>query len=259
MVILKLRWYFWTGTRINFCYTPTTMQCVILAAGKGTRLRPLTENTPKALVKVAEKPLLDHIVEALPSGVDELIIVTGYLGDQIRRHCGTEFHGKKVTYVEQKEINGTAKALWLCKDLIKGRFLFMYADDIHGAQDIARATSYSRSMLAYSHEDPTKFGVAVRNPDGTLNSIIEKPQNPPSNLVSTGVMVLDEKIFKFEPQVPVNGEYFMPEVLERYIREYPMAVVEENIWIPVNSLEERESAERQLQGMSKFDSVGTFV
>jgi len=78
------------------------MQCVILAAGKGTRLRPLTENCPKPLVEVGGKTLLDHIVGALPSSVDELIIVTGYLGEMIEAYCGTEFHGRKVTYVTQK-------------------------------------------------------------------------------------------------------------------------------------------------------------
>jgi len=71
------------------------MQCVILAAGKGTRLRPLTENCPKPLVEVGGKTLLDHIVGALPSSVDELIIVTGYLGEMIEAYCGTEFHGRK--------------------------------------------------------------------------------------------------------------------------------------------------------------------
>ncbi len=64
------------------------MQCVILAAGKGTRLRPLTDNTPKPLVPVAGKPLIDHTIDALPSAIDELILVVGYLGDQLRAHFG---------------------------------------------------------------------------------------------------------------------------------------------------------------------------
>jgi dTDP-glucose pyrophosphorylase len=122
------------------------MQCVILAAGKGTRLRPLTDNCPKPLVKVAGKPLLDHIVEALPTAVDELIIVVGYLGGMIEDYCGKEFHGRKVTYITQEEQKGTAHALWLCKDLIKGRFLFLFADDLHGKEDLARATSDIRCL-----------------------------------------------------------------------------------------------------------------
>ena len=151
------------------------MQCVILAAGKGTRLRPLTENTPKPLVKVAGKTLLDRIVESLPSAVDELIIVTGYLEEQIKEHCKDEFHGRKVTYVTQEEQKGTGHALWLCKDLIKGRFLFMFADDLHGANDIARATSFTRSMLTLTTDTPERFGIVVRHPDGTLAEMIEKP------------------------------------------------------------------------------------
>lgn len=222
------------------------MQCVILAAGKGTRLRPLTDHCPKPLVKVLGKTLLDHIVLALPSAVDELIIVIGYKGEMIREYCGQMFHGRKVTYVEQVEQNGTAMALWLCKDLLHGRFLFMFADDIHGRQDIARVTSYSRAMLTMTSETPERFGVVVRNPDGTLAEMIEKPQHPPSNLVSTGVMVLDTHIFGFEPQVQVKGEYYLTEVLERYAREYPVAVVEEQIWIPIGYPEDITKAETLL-------------
>ncbi len=220
------------------------MQCVILAAGKGTRLRPLTESIPKPLVQVAGKTLLDHIVEALPSAVDELIIVTGYLEDKIKAHCGSLFHGRKVTYVSQTEQKGTAHALWLCKDLLKGRFLFMFADDLHGRNDIARATSYSRSMLTYTTDTPEKFGIVVRHPDGTLAEMIEKPEHPPSNLASTGVMVLDDNIFKFDPYaVETKGEYYLTNVIEQYAKEYPIAVVEQSLWIPIGYPEDIQKAE----------------
>ncbi len=219
------------------------MQCVILAAGKGTRLRPLTENCPKPLVKVSGKPLLSHIIEALPSAVDELIIVTGYLGEMIREYYGAEYEGKKITYVEQVEQNGTACALWLCKDLIKGRFLFLFADDIHGKNDLARATSYIRSILVSSVSHPEKFGIVVRNPDGTLGLMIEKPEHAPSNCASTGAMVLDDHIFEFDPQTPVKGEYYLTEVIERYAQKYPIAVVEENLWIPIGYPEDIIRAE----------------
>ena len=230
------------------------MQCVILAAGKGTRLRPLTENCPKPLVEVGGKTLLDHIVGALPSSVDELIIVTGYLGHMIEEHCGKEFHGRKVTYIKQEEQNGTAPALWLCKDLIKGRFLFLFADDIHGADDLARATSFSRSMLVASVPNPEKFGIVVRKPDGTIDQMIEKPEHAPSNCASTGAMVLDTNIFNFEPETEVKGEFYLTEVIERYAKEYPIAVVEQNTWIPIANIADVEGANKILS--SKVDKVG---
>jgi UDP-N-acetylglucosamine diphosphorylase / glucose-1-phosphate thymidylyltransferase / UDP-N-acetylgalactosamine diphosphorylase / glucosamine-1-phosphate N-acetyltransferase / galactosamine-1-phosphate N-acetyltransferase len=228
------------------------MQCVILAAGKGTRLRPLTDNLPKPLVQVAGKTLLDHIVGSLPTAIDELIIVTGYLEEQIKAHCGTEFHGRKVVYITQTEQKGTAHALWLCKDLLKGRFLFMFADDLHGPQDIARVTSYTRAMLTLTTDTPEKFGIVVRHPDGTLAEMIEKPEHPPSNLASTGVMVLDDNIFKYDPYaIETKGEYYLTDVLREYAKDYPIAVVEQHLWIPIGYPEDIQKAEAILSNLGR--------
>lgn len=228
------------------------MQCVILAAGKGTRLRPLTDDTPKPLVKLAGRPLLEHIVEALPSAVSELIIVTGYLEEQIKAYCGSQFLGRKVTYVHQAEQKGTGHALWLCREHIKGRFLFMFADDIHGAQDIARATSYTRSMLTLTTTTPERFGIVVRHPDSTLAEMIEKPTQAPSNLASTGVFVLDQHIFDFEPEVEMNGEFYHTDMIREYAKQYPIAVVEQSLWIPIGYPEDVVSAEKALRARSEL-------
>lgn len=222
------------------------MQCVILAAGKGTRLRPLTNDTPKPLVPVNGKPLLDHIAGALPSAVDELIIVVGYLGEQIKTHCGDTYFGRRVTYIEQTEQKGTGHALWLCKDHIKGRFLFMFADDLHGATDLARVTSYTRAMLTLCTDTPERFGIVVRNPDGTLAEFVEKPEHAPSNLASTGIFVLDEHIFDFEPKVETNGEFYHTDMIREYAKQYPIAVVEQHMWLPIGYPEDVERAEQFL-------------
>jgi len=228
-----------------------TMQCIILVAGEGKRLRPLTANTPKALVTVNGKALLDHIVERIPSAVEELIIVTGYLEDQIKEHCGAEYFGRKVTYITQSEPKGTGHALWLCKDLIKGRFLFLFGDDIHGADDLARVTSFDRGMLVLQTDTPERFGIVTKHPDGTMADFIEKPEHPPSNLASTGVFVLDEHIFEYEPTIETNGEFYHTDMTREYSKKYPITVVEQELWIPVGYPEDIKRAEEILKSEGK--------
>jgi len=80
--------------------------------------------------------------------------------------------------------------------------------------------------------------------------MIEKPSHAPSNCASTGAMVLDEHIFEFEPMTPVNGEYYLTEVIERYAKEYPIAIVEQNLWIPVGYPEDIPKAEAVLDSMN---------
>ncbi len=227
------------------------MQCIILAAGKGSRLRPLTEHTPKPLVKVNGKALLDHIIDALPSAVEEIIMVTGYLEEQIREHCGSEYAGRKITYVHQEEQKGTGHALWLCKDLIKGRFLFMFADDIHGKNDLARVTSFDRGMLVLQTDTPERFGIVTKHPDGTMAEFVEKPEHPPSNLASTGVFVFDEHIFEYEPTVQTNGEFYHTDMTKEYAKKYPIRVVEQEMWIPVGYPEDIARAEEILKSGGK--------
>ena len=91
------------------------MQAVILAAGRGTRMKELTENSPKALLEVAGRPLLQYALDTLPNDVDEVVIIVGYLGGMIHDRFGPEYYGKRLLYVEQEELNGTAGALSLAK------------------------------------------------------------------------------------------------------------------------------------------------
>jgi dTDP-glucose pyrophosphorylase len=122
----------------------------------------------------------------------------------------------------------------------------MFADDIHGENDIARVTSFSRALLTMPTKTPERFGIVVRHPDGTLAEFVEKPvhpPHPPSNLASTGVMVLDTHIFEFPITVERNGEYFLTDVIAEYSQKYPVAVVEEDLWIPIGYPEDIEKAE----------------
>src|SRR4051812_10320077 len=113
---------------------PEEMQCVILAAGEGKRMRPLTETMPKPLVPVLGKPIIEYVLEALPQEVNEVFIITGYKGDMVRAHLGESHDGRPIRYIHQETPSGTAHALALARPHLNGRFLVLVADDIHGPE-----------------------------------------------------------------------------------------------------------------------------
>ncbi|MFH1759341.1 MAG: nucleotidyltransferase family protein [Patescibacteria group bacterium] len=223
------------------------MKAVILAAGRGSRMMPLSLVKPKPLIKVAGKPLIRHIVEKLPKEVDELILVVGYLQEQIRAYCGEEFCGRKVVYVEQKEQLGTGHALELCKDYLGDeRFFVLCADDLHGAEDFASCLKHDLCLLTDEREDPRRFAVISLRENGSVGEIIEKPEKPTSCLVSTGVMMLDKRIFNYKAKAAANGEYHLPTMLHLMAQEHPVAVERARLWYPIASIEDLKGAEKVL-------------
>lgn len=223
------------------------MQCVILAAGRGTRMGELTETKPKPLIKVAGKPIIEHIVSALPSEITELIIIVGYKGDMIREYCGEQFLGRRVTYCEQENpVGGTGDALKCAKPVLTGKFLFMYGDDIHGAEAIERAVHSNHAMLSARSEYPERYGVLVQNEDGTLKEIIEKPSEPPSNLINIGGFVITTDIFNYPCNLSNSGECYVTDMLSLYAKDFPVQVLVQDTWIPIGYPEDIEKAERIL-------------
>ncbi len=222
------------------------MQAVILAAGEGKRMRPLTLTRPKPMIEVSGKPLLARIIDALPSEIKKVIIVVGYKGEMIRDYFGEKYGGRRIKYVEQLEPLGTGHALHLARPFIRGRFLFMFADDLHGPEDLREALNHPLAILAARHPEPTRFGVIETGPDGRLFAIEEKPATPKTNLVSTGAMVLDDRIFDYELVRHENGEYYLTNPLSELAQEHPVMVVEQGFWVPLAYPEDVKEAERIL-------------
>jgi len=207
-------------------------------------MQPLTDDTPKPLVEVAGKSILDHIVEALPSEITELVLVVGYKSDQIRKHCGKNFYGRTVIYVEQADYaGGTGDALIQAKDVLTGKFLFMYADDLHGKTALQQVVKEDHAMLGMHSETPERFGVLVHNEDGTLKEIIEKPVNPSSNLVNIGGFVVNQDIFNHKPEVSESGEIYVTDMLTMYADKYPVKIIKQDLWIPIGYPEDIIKAE----------------
>lgn len=224
------------------------MQCVIICAGKGTRMRPLTEHTPKPLIEVCGKPLLQHIAEALPDEIDELVLVVGYLQEQIREFCGAEYFGKRVQYAQQENFSGgTGDALMCAKELVQGKFLFLNGDDIYGHESLAMIVKEDSAMFCMHSDTPECFGVIIKNEDGTLKEIIEKPEKPTSDLVNIGGYVLQTEIFDFvTPTSEKLGEVLVTDMVSAYSEKHPIKVVAQDLWIPVGSPEDIQAAEAQL-------------
>jgi NDP-sugar pyrophosphorylase family protein len=227
------------------------MQAVILAAGEGKRMRPLTLERPKPLIPVADRPLLEHIIDALPKEVNEIILVVGYKADMIKLHFGDSYKSRRITYVNQWMPAGTAHALSMTEPFLKDdRFLLVCGDDLQGARAFQKALTYPLSILAAVHTDPSRFGVIERNADGTLASIVEKPEVPLSNLISTGAMVLDKRLFQYEAARHENGEYYMTYPLGLLAKAHPVQVVEQDFWIPIGYPEDVAVAETKLRELA---------
>jgi bifunctional UDP-N-acetylglucosamine pyrophosphorylase/glucosamine-1-phosphate N-acetyltransferase len=222
-----------------------------MAAGEGKRMRPLTLERPKPLVHVAGKPIIEHVLEALPPEVTEVIVVIGYKGDMIQKHLGDSYGGRSIRYVHQWMPAGTAHALSLARPFLTGKFFLLNADDILGKEALAEAVLHPLSILVAPHEEPSKFGVIAKRADGTLEGIEEKPEQPKTNLVNTGAMVLDERLFQYEAPRHATGEYYMTDPLSALAKEHPVMVIEQPLWIPVGYPEDIPKAEAKLKELGR--------
>ena len=128
------------------------MKCIILCAGRGERMRPLTDTTPKPLLKIKGKPILDYIFESLPEEITEVILVVWYKKENIRRYIGTEYKGKKVSYVFGSP-DGNVLSFRNTREYIKKdeRFLLIYGDEMPTKENVNKCLSFPLSILTFGN------------------------------------------------------------------------------------------------------------
>ena len=204
------------------------MKAVVLAAGKGTRLRPLTDNKPKGLVEVNDKPIITHCFERLAElDADEFVVVVGYRKEDIIEYYGDEWNGIPITYTHQREQNGLAHALLTAEEHIDDDFMLILGDNIFEANlaDVVHRQRESRADAAFLVEEvpwdeASRYGVCDTNNYGEITDVVEKPEDPPSNLVMTGFYTFSPAIFHACKLVqPSNrGEYEISEAIDLLIR-----------------------------------------
>ena len=187
------------------------MKAVIMAAGKGERCYPLTLTKPKPLLKIVNKTVLEHNLEQLKGLVDEAIIIVGYKKEMIMNKIKKRYYKIKITYVEQKEQLGTGHALMQAEKFIKDKFIVMGGDDLFSKADIRNCLRHKYCVLAKKVDDPKRFGIVYLK-NGLIKDIVEKSENPKSNLANTGLYVFDRKIFDILKKIKKTSrnEYEIP-------------------------------------------------
>jgi bifunctional UDP-N-acetylglucosamine pyrophosphorylase/glucosamine-1-phosphate N-acetyltransferase len=220
------------------------MDAIILAAGKGTRLRPHTETVPKPLLPVQGRPILDWIVGALPP-VERLVVVVNYLADQIEAYLARQPHVRNWVAVRQTEPRGTGDALMSCKGVITGeKVMVLNGDDLIGRSDLARLAAVPMGILTRSVDEPDAYGIVFRNADGTLERIREKPKGLPApQLANIGGYVFPRRVFDLTLPLSPRGEYEITDAVSQLAATGPFHVVAADYWLPIGTVEQWNAAQ----------------
>jgi len=185
------------------------MKVVILAAGKGTRMRPLTYKVPKPLIKVNNHPFLYYILKNLNDAgfeYQDIGIIVGYKKEKIKEWLKeNEF---PITLIEQREQLGTGHAVLQAKKFVGNEnFLVLMADNLYSPEDLknmVRNDNYCY-IAGTEHENPKNFGVLVVK-NGIVKEVLEKPQNPPTNIVNCALYKFTPEIFDAIEKTPKNKD-----------------------------------------------------
>lgn len=215
------------------------MKAVILAAGEGVRLQPITLTRPKHLIKVGGKPILEHCLNVLKaSGIKEALIVVHYMADAIRDYFGDgEKFGLKIEYVEQKGLLGTGNAVGVVEPYVKDDFLMVYGDLLFTVEALEKVLSLhgeekpAATVAVVPVEKPEDYGVVELEDGKYVKRLIEKPshEEAPTNLANAGICVFSTEIFEKvkETSASTRGEWEITDALSLLIREKkPVEAVE---------------------------------
>ena len=205
------------------------MKVIIPAAGEGSRLRPHTITKPKPILPIAGATIIDFIMTEISSiqDLEEVIFIVGYLKDQMTEYLTEKYKNIKLTFVEQKEYKCLAHALSLTKEHIKDDDkIFIILGDTIFKLNLSNIVSKNENSLGVCEVDnPGRFGVAVLNEQGVITKLVEKPQEPISNLALTGMynIVNTKELFEaidyiIKNDIKTKNEYQLTDALEYMIK-----------------------------------------
>lgn len=207
------------------------MKAVILAAGEGIRLQPITLTRPKHLIRIGGKPILDYVLKAVrAAGTDEVLIVVHYMADLIKQHVGEgQKFGLKVEYADQKETIGTGNAVAVAESFVDGEFLLVYGDLVFTPEATKSVVSCHQkekpdgTLAVVPVEKPENYGIAELDDQKHLKRIVEKPERREvtSNLANAGIYVLPKTIFDYTRKISNSsrGEWEFTDAIGLMLQE----------------------------------------
>ncbi|MHB1421875.1 MAG: nucleotidyltransferase family protein [Gemmataceae bacterium] len=220
------------------------MDAILLAAGLGTRLRPHTLHTPKPLLPVQGRPILDWTLDALPRQVERVLVVTHYLGEQVEAYLREQKHFREWQMVRQETPRGTGDAVLACREQVRSeRFLVLNGDDLFAVADLAKLARGSAGVLCHPVDEPRRFGIAFRKEDGTLDRLVEKPDLDGRYWANTGAYVFPASVFDIPLTLSPRGEYEVTQYVTALAKRQAVQVVEATFWLPIGTVEVWQAAQ----------------
>ncbi len=215
------------------------MKAIILAAGEGSRMRPLTYVRPKVMLPIANKPILEHLlIEASKAGIEEFIFVVGYKDEQVRDYFGSgEKWGVSIAYANQRKQLGTADALKMIEGIVEGNFLVMSGDIIVNRKDIKKLANKNDNTLSVIEVKDTRDLGVVELSEGKVVQIYEKEAKPPSRMANAGLYQFTPEIFDAISMTAKSsrGEYEITDSLQLLMdKGHDIAYQKINYWLDLS-------------------------
>jgi bifunctional UDP-N-acetylglucosamine pyrophosphorylase/glucosamine-1-phosphate N-acetyltransferase len=213
------------------------MECVVLAAGEGKRMRPLTAKRPKVMLPLANRPMMEHLViAARDAGITDFVFVVGYGEREIRRHFGDGSRlGIRIRYAPQRQQKGTADALNAAFGSVENKFLLLNGDMILQSPDIRELCNHESPCMGTSiTSHPEDYGVVLVD-GGRVTSLEEKSTRAKSAMINAGAYIFDQDIFKRIEAIQPSprGEFELTDALGEYIRDKKLKACPFSTWMDV--------------------------
>jgi len=210
------------------------VQTVVLAAGQGTRMRPLTDRLPKPMLPVAGEPLLGHCIEgAIAAGASRVVVVVGYEGEAVREALSGRDWPVPVEFVEQPEQRGTADAVRAARDALRDEPFAVLNGDVLYDDSLRDLFESGPAVGSFRVDDPSSYGVLETEGD-RVRGVVEKPADPPSELVNAGAYVFPGAALRWlDVEESDRGEMELTDVLQRTCESFDVTSVPFDRWLDV--------------------------